>query len=70
MKIRWASENRKLREVATEVFRRGLANPDPLELKLGHRVKLPLSECTKPARTRQSMTPERLADVLLKQGIE
>ncbi len=61
MKIRAARENRKLREVATEVFRRGLANPAPSAAKSGHRVKLPLIECAKPADGSQSMTAVRVA---------
>ena len=70
MKIRAARENRKLREVATEVFRRGLADPAPMAVRAGHRVKLPLIECAKPARASQLMTPERVAAELLKQEIE
>jgi len=70
MKIRAAHENRKLREVATEVFRRGLMSSAPLEAKSGHRVKLPLIACAKPTNASQSITAERVADVLLKQEIE
>ena len=70
MKIRAARENRKLREVATDVFRRGLANPTPLEVRPGHRVKLPLVECAEPTNGSQPMTPERVAEELLKQEIE
>lgn len=70
MKIRAAHENRKLREVATEVFRRGLMNPAAPVAKSGHRVKLPLIECAKPTNASRSMTAARVADVLLKQEIE
>ena len=70
MKIRAAHENRKLREVATEAFRRGLSNPAPPTAMRGHRVKLPLIECAKPTNGSQSMTPERVAAELLKQEIE
>ena len=42
MKIRAASEGRKLRDVAEEVFRRGLAAPAPTaKPSERHRVKLP-----------------------------
>ena len=43
MKVRAVREGRKLREVAEEVFRRGLAAPDPIRTPgERHRVKLPI----------------------------
>lgn len=42
MKIRAASEGRKLRDVAEEVFRRGLAAPAATAKSARHRVRLPL----------------------------
>lgn len=41
MKFRAVREGRKLREVAEEVFRRGLAAPSPAP-GVRHRVKLPI----------------------------
>jgi hypothetical protein len=41
MKFRAVREGRKLRDVAEEVFRRGLAAPAPMP-GVRHRVKLPL----------------------------
>jgi len=41
MKFRAVREGRKLRDVAEEVFRRGLATPVPLP-GVRHRVKLPI----------------------------
>jgi plasmid stability protein len=64
MKLRAASEGRKLRDVATEIFRRGLLQPSLPSEAPRHRVKLPLIECR--AATTE-MNPESVAEVLLKQ---
>lgn len=64
MKMRAASEGRKLRDVATEIFRRGLLQPSLPSDSPRHRVKLPLIECHAAAT---EMTPERVAEVLSKQ---
>ncbi len=68
MKIRAASEGRKLREIATEVIQRGLAQPVSKPAKPRRRVEFPLIECQHPA-TRQ-FTPDELAEVLLQQEVE
>lgn len=68
MKIRAAREGRKLRDVATEVIQRGLAEPLPNPAKAKKRVEFPIIECQGPA-TRQ-FTPEELAEVLLQQEVE
>ena len=67
MKLRAAGEGRKLRDVATEIFRRGLAQPNRPDLKIRNRVKLPLIECKPPRTKAKEMTPEKVADVLLRQ---
>lgn len=64
MKMRAAQEGRKLREVAAEIFRRGLALPAVQGEALGRRVKLPLIECPKAAA---ELTADQVAAVLLKQ---
>ncbi|CAN5136833.1 antitoxin VapB41 [soil metagenome] len=67
MKVRAAQDGRKLKDVAAEIFRRGLA-PCAREASPGtHRVKLPLIECQKPARPEDALDPEQIADVLLGQ---
>jgi len=65
MKLRAAGEGRKLRDVATEIFRRGLAASSTDSAPVRRRVKLPLVEC-KVATT--EMTAEQVADVLLKES--
>jgi len=70
MKLRAADEGRKLRDVATEIFRRGLMQHRPLKATSQHRVKLPLIKCGKPMSPATQMTAEQVADVLLKQEME
>ena len=67
MKLRAADEGRKLRDVATEIFRRGLAGADTLSPPVRHRVKLPLIKC---GCAPKEITAGNMADVLLKQEVE
>jgi hypothetical protein len=67
MKLRAAREGQKLRDVATEIFRRGLSQPSPPSEVQRHRVKLPLIECRAAAT---EWTAEQVAEVLLKQEVE
>lgn len=67
MKLRAAHEGRKLRDVATEVFRRGLSQTGPQGEAPRHRVKLPLIECRAAAK---ELTADQVAEVLLKQEVE
>lgn len=69
MKVRAASEGRKLRDVATEIFQRGLSLPklQPVE---GKRVKLPLFHGKKPVNPADEMTPEKIDEILLNQEVE
>jgi hypothetical protein len=68
VKIRAAEENRKLKDVAADLLRRGLAqqrsataSPAP------RRLKLPLIECAHEARPEEEMTPDRVAEALLEE---
>ena len=70
MKLRAADEGRKLRDVATEIFRRGLMLPSEQVVADRRRVKLPLVECGKVGTSGEVMTAEQVADVLLKQEVE
>ncbi len=67
MKLRAAHEGQKLRDVATEIFRRGLSQPSPPSEVPRHRVKLPLIDCEK-ATT--ELSSDQVAEVLLKQEVE
>jgi plasmid stability protein len=66
LKVRAASEGRLLKDVMTEVVRRGLAAPEPSGGGArARRVQLPLVECAHPASPEQEITPERAAGILL-----
>ena len=67
MKLRAAGEGRKLRDVATEIFRRGLSSADAPVVAKGPRVKLPLIECGPMVK---ELGPEAVAELLLKQEAE
>ncbi len=58
MKMRAAHEGRKLRDVATEIFRRGLSQP-AASGPIRQRVKLPLIPCA-PGAPASRMTAEEL----------
>jgi hypothetical protein len=71
MKMRAVQEGRKFKDVATEVFRRGLAQPAmAINSGGGQRVKLPLIQCRHAAASQAKLTPDQVADVLLKQELE
>jgi len=71
MKMRAVQEGRKFKDVAAEIFRRGLAQPKVAANSVGRqRVKLPLIQCRHPAASKAALTPEQVADVLVKQEVE
>jgi hypothetical protein len=63
MKLRAVHEGRKFKDVAAEIFRRGLVRQE--ERTTRRRVKLPLIKCRHPATP--DLTADDVADVLLKQ---
>jgi plasmid stability protein len=67
MKLRAAHEGRKLRDVATEIFRRGLAQSGPQAGGAAHRVKLPLIVCPTASG---DLTAERVSELLTRQEAE
>jgi len=70
MKLRAAQQGRKLRDVATEVFRCGLSQSASQKGIAQHRVRLPLIECGSPRTARKELTPYDVAAVLLRQEAE
>jgi plasmid stability protein len=68
VKIRAVEENRKLKDTMADLLRRGLAQKGGVPAAAtGGRLKLPLIECVHEARPGEEMTPERVAEVLLKE---
>jgi hypothetical protein len=62
MKLRAVHEGRKLRDVAAEVFRRGLARPETaVKPNTRHRIKLPLFPCASDAPARRMSAEEIIA---------
>ena len=66
MKLRAVQEGRKLKDVAAEVFRRGLTE-SAVPQTARHRVKLPLIKCRQPAMPARELTADKVAKILLKQ---
>lgn len=63
LKVRAATEGRRLKDVMIEVVRRGL-NETAQGLSAGSRVQLPLVQCAHPASPEEEVTPERTAAIL------
>jgi plasmid stability protein len=70
MKIRAATEGRKLREVATDIIEKGLAMPAAAPEKKEHRVELPIIHCEKVVRPEDRLTPEQIDEILLNEEIQ
>lgn len=69
VKIRAASENRKLKDLIAELLATGLATPRAAGRRSARRkrARLPLIACRHAASDDDEMTPQRVADVLLQQ---
>lgn len=66
VKVRAASEGRSLKDVMSELVRRGLAGDARLAGVVAGRVSLPLVQCAHSA-TSSEATPERVAALLLEE---
>jgi plasmid stability protein len=66
VKVRAVNENRKLKDMVADLLRRGLALGGGTEGKKEARVELPLVRCAHRARPQEEMTPDRVAEVLLR----
>ncbi len=70
LKLRAVREDRKLKDVAAEVVRRGLAAGTPQSVGATRRVRLPLVQCKTPAEPNTEPTPDQLAETLLREEAE
>jgi len=66
IKVRAAREDRKLKDVISDLLRRGLRQAE----KPPARVKLPLIISSHPAAPGEEMTPDRIAEILIEQEVE
>lgn len=69
MKLRAVHEERKLKEIASEVIRLGLIQLSNPPAKSVTRTSLPLVRCLHPASKGRELTPERAAEILMKQEL-
>jgi hypothetical protein len=70
VKLRAVEENRTLTDLIAELLRRGLAE-EPMESgTIRNRVQLPLILVAHNARPEDEITPERAAEILLKEDIK
>ncbi len=68
IKVRAAREDRKLKDLVTELLRKGLA-AEELQPRKPHRVKFPLIQSTHPATPGKTLSPEELNEVLLAEEV-
>ena len=65
IKVRAVTDGRKLKDTIADVLRQGLAARHSRATSRQSRVRLPLVQCRRAA----ALTPDQVADVLLKQDI-
>ena len=64
VKVRAAEENVKLEEVVANLLRLDRSAASKERQTVRHRVKFPLVECPRPAKSGEELTPERVAAIL------
>jgi hypothetical protein len=70
MKMQAVQEGRKFKDVAVEIFRRGLAQPEPTAARaIRHRVKLPLIVAP-PGAAKFSLTGEDIDRLLMEDEVK
>jgi plasmid stability protein len=73
MKLRAVRDGRKLKDVAADLLRRGLAAPEVARkpiIRTDPKTGLPIITGGRPARPGEELTPERIADILMTEEIE
>lgn len=66
LKIRAVNEGRRLKDVMADTLRQGLAQEPRPSGTPGRRVQLPLVRCAHPAGPDEEVTPDRAAEILLR----
>ena len=69
VKVRAAEDNLELKEVVTNLLRRGLAATAAKKPMVRNRVQFPLVKCAHPAKPGDELTPERVAEILVEADI-
>jgi hypothetical protein len=69
IKVRAAREDRKLKDLVTELLRKGLAAQEQGETKKPHRVKFPLIQSSHNADPSKVLTPDQLDAILLEEEV-
>jgi plasmid stability protein len=70
IKVRAAREDRKLKDLVTELLRQGLAAlEEGPEARKPHRVKLPLIQSSHNATPEEQLTPEEVDAILLEEEV-
>lgn len=70
VKVRAARADRSLKDLMTELLRRGLAATDAGPDEVVTRVEVPLVVCARPAGEDEEVTPDRVAAILAAQDHE
>jgi plasmid stability protein len=69
IKVRAAREDRKLKDLVTELLRKGLAAQEE-PARQAHRVKFPLIQSSHKAAPGEELTPDRIHEILMQEEIE
>jgi plasmid stability protein len=71
IKIRAAREDRKLKDLITELLRQGMAAKErDGEARVRHRVQFPIISGGHPAKREEEITPERMKEILDEEDVE
>lgn len=71
IKVRAAREDRKLKDLVTELLRKGLAAQEEQgSAQKGQRVRFPLIQSSHKAAPGEELTPERIHEILMQEEVE
>src|SRR5690625_781173 len=70
LKLRAVTENRRIKDVATDALRKGLVEGEHETRDVRRRVEFPLVRTVRKANPGEDLTPEGIVDILLDQEVE